>query len=125
MLKQIIYLLVLIPFSGNLLTQEYTYLLSVTSKEVNEQKFNLEVKSTQDTDSKETIRVLNNQETPFEMELESGTYEIIVYAIEEDSHIESRVTSVLGGIPVGNASCDEKRALLEVGPRGQWKASGI
>ena len=100
--------------------QEYSYLLTITSINDEEQGFNLEITSSAVTETAPVRIILENQMTPFERRLEPGEHSIIVDHIGEKGFIKSKVVGILNVETMGSAATDDSGATLKAGPGGRY-----
>lgn len=105
--------------------QDYTYQLTITSINDEEQNFDLEISSKSVSSSEPVKIVLLNQITPFERNLETGEHVIIVEHLGEQGGILSKVVGIQGGETKGSASSDDKRTFLKAGPGGRYSAGKL
>lgn len=109
-------------FTGIIPKQDYTYQLTITSLNEEEQNFDVEISSKLVSSSEPVKIVLLNQITPFERALESGVHVIIVEHLGKQGGIQSKVMGIQGVVTKGSASSYDKRAILKAGPGGRYSA---
>ena len=118
----LILILVSFSFSSMALKKDYSYQLTIISTNGEEQKFNVEIRSTPIGSSEAAKNVLLNQTTPFEKDLESGVHIITVEHLGEHGGIESKIVGILDGETKGSAWSDDRRTILKAGPGGRYSA---
>ncbi len=100
--------------------QDYTYQLTTTSINGEEQSCNVEISSKSEFSTEPVKGVLLNQIMPFERNLESGEHVIIVQDLGKQGGIESKIVGILGGKTQGSAWSDDRRTILKIGPGGRY-----
>ena len=111
---------VLMGFSEKSSESEYSYLLTVTSVNDQEHRFNIEITSTDITETAAVKTSLENQLTPFEQKLPPGEHIIVVTHIGETGFINTKVVGILNDKTMGSASTDDSGMLLRAGPGGRY-----
>lgn len=107
----------------NITPEQYTYQLTITSINDEEQNFDVEITSKSVLSTEPVKIVLLNQITPFERNLESGEHVIIVEHLGEQGGIKSKIVGIQDGENKGSASSDDKRTILKAGPGGHYSAN--
>ena len=116
----LIFISALMGFTEKSSEQEYSYHLTITSTNDEEHGFNLEITSSDLTETAPVKIMLENQMTPFEQKLEPREHTIVVNHIGKKGFIKSKVVGILNGKTMGSASTDDSGATLRAGPGGRY-----
>ena len=111
---------VLMGFSNRSSESEYSYLLTITSVNDQEHRFNIQITSTDITETVAGKTSLENQITPFEQKLPPGKHIIVVTHIGETGFIITKVAGILNDKTMGSASTDDSGITLRAGPGGRY-----
>jgi hypothetical protein len=111
---------ILMGFSERSSESEYSYVLTVTSVNDQEHRFNIEITSTDISETAAVKTSLENQLTPLEQKLPPGEHIIVVTHIGETGFINTKVVGILNDKTMGSASTDDSGMTLRAGPGGRY-----